>query len=239
MPKAKQHALPAEDAPAPPVSDDDSARARASRFSFFCVAVSLTLCALVGALGFVEVQVRELGAKQQSSESQSKEDHDTITHLERKLVRVASKVNDGNHSLIDLIDDLKDQRDALKASARRHNAKLERLLGRLRVDSNGTLSSRGRAPLPPVGDPLGIKEDDKDQGGGESAAPATPTGAAARAEENPRASLQKNATQEAEDDDDDDDDDGKTDKRGGKQSKRGNSKKHEAKGRKKRGRKHG
>ena len=117
-------------------------------------------------------------------------------NLERKLVRVASKVNDGNHSLIDLIDDLKDQRDALKASARRHNAKLERLLGRLRVDSNGTLSSRGRAPLPPVGDPLGIKEDDKDQGGGESAAPATPTGAAARAEENPRASLQKNATQD-------------------------------------------
>ena len=215
-----------------------------SRFSLFCVAVSLTLCALVGALGFVTVQLREVASNQQSAEVQLKEDHDTLTRLERKLGRVASKMNDGNRSLVDLIDDLEEQRNALKVSARRHNAKLERLLGRLRVDSNGTLSARGRAPLPHVDDPPrreDAKEDAKDHGGGESvsAAALTPN-TAARADETPRAPLQRSAAQDDGDDDEDDegDDEGKTGKRAGtKQS--GSSSKKKAKERKKRRGKHG
>eukprot|EP00908_Phaeocystis_cordata_P002162 Transcript_12314.p1 GENE.Transcript_12314~~Transcript_12314.p1 ORF type:complete len:236 (-),score=93.77 Transcript_12314:145-852(-) len=68
----------------------------------------------------------------------------TLAKLERKIGRAAEKLTASNRSIRALIEEATDVKREMTRQVRQHHAKLDRLLGRLRV-FNGTVTARGKA----------------------------------------------------------------------------------------------
>ena len=147
---------------------------------------------------------------------------EAVAHLDKRVDRQAEKTSAGNRSVKAMLSEAEESLDRLSKDAKRHDAKLEKLLARLRIDRNGSLAVRGKLL------------------GGARDAPRDSSVAPVDAADNSTGADGGNATKVDDDDDgdDDDDDDDVAGKAKGKKSKKKNTRK-KSKGKKKKKGKHG
>eukprot|EP00966_Prymnesium_polylepis_P237375 5489901-Prymnesium_polylepis.1 len=181
-----------------------------------------------GGIGYA---LKSAAARTTTLQASLKAHDERLEHIEKRVARLADKLGAGNRSIRELITESREERQDGRREMRRHHAKLDRLLSRLRVTSNGTVTAKGRGgPLPvSSGDE---DEDDEDDEGKDAAKPAGNASSTKTSSKAAKGDKEEEESEEDdEDEDDEDDEDGKgkhRGKRGGK-AKRGKKSKHRRK----------